>query len=277
MSHNQKPASTQKYLQISGIEQDLIILSSGGIRQVIRAYPINFDLKSEQEQNAIIYGYQTFLNSLQFPIQIVVRSKKLDLERYLVKLESQTKNITNNLLQIQAQDYIGFVRRLIQIANIMSKQFLVVVGYDNPVKSGGVLSNLLATRGQIQLNEARLKTFKQELGNRTGAVMAGLNSVGVRSEILNTQQLIELFYNIYNPEESMTERLAPVEELEAEVVQTGADVAQKFTVPKAPEPTAPTQTASISQKQDHQIAAKQADKEAHESPAADLASMFDDE
>lgn len=263
MSHNQGPASAQKYLHISGIEQDLIILSSGGIRQVIRAYPINFDLKSEQEQNAIIYSYQTFLNSLQFPIQIVVRSKKLDLERYLVKLESQTKNITNNLLQIQAQDYISFVRRLIQIANIMSKQFLVVVGYDNPVKSGGVLSNLLTTRGQIQLNEAQLKTFKQELGNRTGAVMAGLNSVGVRSEILNTQQLIELFYNIYNPEESMTERLAPVEELEAEVVRTGNDVAQKFAVPEAPLPTAPVQTATTSEKQ--------------ESPATDLASMFNDE
>lgn len=223
MDIQQGPSSTQQFLSISGIEQDLVVLNNGGVRKVVRAYPINFDLKSEQEQNAIIYSYQTFLNSLGFPIEIVIRSKKLDLERYLIKLESQTKNITNNLLQIQAQDYIGFVRRLIQIANIMSKQFYIIVGYDNPIKSRGVFSSILPGKNQTHLGSEQIKTLKQEIENRAATVMAGLSSVGIRTEILTTQKLIELFYNIYNPEESMTERLAPVEELEADIILTGKE------------------------------------------------------
>ena len=223
MATQQRPSSTQQFLSISGIEQDLVVLNNGGVRKVVRAYPINFDLKSEQEQNAIIYSYQTFLNSLSFPIEIVIRSKKLDLERYLIKLESQTKNITNNLLQIQAQDYIGFVRRLIQIANIMSKHFYIIVGYDNPIKSRGVFSSILPGKNQVHLGVEQIKTLKQEIENRAATVMAGLSSVGIRTEILTTQKLIELFYNIYNPEESMTERLAPVEELEADIILTGKE------------------------------------------------------
>ena len=90
-----KISSSQEYLPISQIEQDVVVLKDGSARGILKASPINFDLKSETEQNAIIYGYQSFLNSLQFPIQIVIRSRKLDLERYLVKLESQTKNLNN--------------------------------------------------------------------------------------------------------------------------------------------------------------------------------------
>src|SRR3989338_8598088 len=92
--------STQLFLDIAEIKDNVVVLKNGGIRAILQTTSINFNLKSEEEQNAIIYGYQSFLNSLEFPIQIVVRSRKLDLERYLVKLESQTKNLTNILLQI---------------------------------------------------------------------------------------------------------------------------------------------------------------------------------
>lgn len=223
MARNPKPASTQKFLPISSIEQDVVILKSGGIRVVMRAHPINFDLKSETEQNAIVYGYQSFLNSLQFPIQIVVRSRRLDLERYLVKLQSQTKDITNNLLRIQAQDYIDFTRRLIQIANIMSKEFYCIVGYERVITSRNPITNLIGGKKTTgaKLSEQELVTFRQEVFDRAATVAAGLNHIGVKSELLNTQQLIELFYQIYNPEESMTEKLAPADELEASVVTAG--------------------------------------------------------
>lgn len=225
MAKPSTPASTQQLLDISRIEQDLVILQNGSVLKILRAFPINFDLKSEQEQNAIIFSFQSFINSLSFPIQIVIRSRKLDLERYLMKLESQTKNITNNLLQIQAQDYIGFVRRLVQIANIMSKQFYVVINYQQVLKSGNPISNFIPSNKAVRLTEDQITTFKEQVETRTGTVMAGLGSVGIKTEVLDTQQLIETFYNIYNPEESMTERLAPASELEADMITTGNELA----------------------------------------------------
>lgn len=231
---NKKIVSTQEYLPISYIEQDAIVLNNGALRGALRASPINFDLKSEMEQNAVIAGYQAFLNSLQFSIQIVVRSKRLDLERYLVKLESETKNITNNLLLIQTQDYIGFIRRLIQIANIMSKQFYIVIGYDNLTSSKNSIANLLVKNRQIHLTEAGFKSSSQELTNRINIVAGGLSGMGITAKRLATQELIELFYNIYNPEESMAERLVPVGELEADVIETNADSSKPQDEPLIP-------------------------------------------
>lgn len=227
MKRETKNISTQQYLPISSIEQDMVILRNGGVRKILRAYPINFELRSEQEQNAIIFSYQAFLNSLNFPIEICVRSRRLDLERYLVKMESQTKNISNNLLQIHAQDYISFVRRLIQIANIMSKQFYVVVGYQTAASSMTSLIGFLQTKKQIILSPEQFQAAKNEVENRASIVAAGLNSVGIRTTFLTTQELIELFYNNYNPEESMTERLAPVDELEAQIVTSAEEEMQR--------------------------------------------------
>lgn len=181
-------------------------MNDGSLRCLVKVEPINFELKSETEQNAIIYSYQGFLNSLEFPIEIVVQSKKLDLERYLIKLEAGVKNIQSDLLRIQAEDYIGFVRRLISVANIMSKRFYVAVSYAVGGKSGLSLNLSHAATGPV-LDEEQFERYRAEATNRAGIIGAGLSRLGVKVSILSTQELIELFYGIYNPDIATEERL----------------------------------------------------------------------
>ena len=130
-------------LPVAGIEEGVVILKDGSLAVVLKVLPINFDLKNEMEQNSIIAKYQGFLNSLDFPIQIVIKSQRLDLEPYLISMERQTKNLDNDLLQLHAQDYINFMRSLVSVANIMSKKYYIVLTYKNASvqgASGGVLS-----------------------------------------------------------------------------------------------------------------------------------------
>src|SRR3990167_4003494 len=125
-------SSTQMHLQIAEIRDNVIILKNGGIRSVLKTSSVNVHLKSEEEQNAVIYSYQNFLNTLEFPIQTVVRSKKLDLDNYLDNLKIVAKKQTNSLLKEQTVDYIDYITRLIEYADIMQKEFYVVVPYDPP-------------------------------------------------------------------------------------------------------------------------------------------------
>lgn len=205
---------TQEHLPIAGIQDGVIIMSDGSVRAVLKVEPINFELKSEQEQNSIIYGYQAFLNSLEYPIQIVIQSKKLDLERYLKKLEGQLKTIHSELLRLQTEDYIEFVRRLISVANIMSKRFYVVVSYAATPKTSSVLAFTSAFHksptGPI-LDQASFDRYKSEAIARANAVGGGLGRVGARVSLLTTQELIEVFYATYNPDIAAEERLSSVD------------------------------------------------------------------
>jgi type IV secretory pathway VirB4 component len=216
-------SSTQEHLPIGGIQDGVVIMNDGSVRTILKIEPINFDLKSETEQNGIIYSYQGFLNSLDFPIQIVVQSKKLDLERYLAKLDESKKNITNDLLRIQTEDYVDFVRRLISIANIMSKRFYVAINYSAVTKattsaSFGSMFNHHPT-GPI-LEQEQFERFRAEAFNRANLVAGGLSRLGLRVSILDTQQLIELFYGIYNPDIATEERLTDISNLSAGVVSS---------------------------------------------------------
>ena len=123
-------SSTQMYLKISEIRDNTLVLKNGGLRSVLRVSSINFNLKSEEEQNAIIYSYQAFLNTLEFPLQIVIRSKKLDIDEYLDKLKKIGEKQTNPLLQTQTYEYIEYIAKLVEYADIMEKDFLVVVPVD---------------------------------------------------------------------------------------------------------------------------------------------------
>lgn len=222
-----KAASTQEHLPIAGIQDSVVIMTDGSIRVVVRLEPINFDLKSETEQNAIIFAYQGFLNSLEFPIQIVIQSKKLDLERYLSKLEASQKEVDSDLLRIQIEDYVGFVRRLISVANIMSKRFYVVISY-SPVarSSGGIaqVTKLLHKQPSGPLmNQDEFTRFRAEAVNRASVVAGGLGRLGVKSRLLSTQELIELFYGIYNPDLATEERLTgDISDLSSGVVTAAA-------------------------------------------------------
>lgn len=217
--------STQEALKFAEIRDNTIVLADGNLRQILLCSSINFSLKSEQEQNAIIFAYQNFLNSLAFPIQIMMQSRKLDLGRYLTKLKEISSKQTNELLKMQTEDYIDFIGKLINIANIMDKKFYVVVPFLPPPKIQPAGQMLRGNKQQqtIQMSLDEFNSYKQELAQRVQVVQAGLGSVGIRTVALNTQQIIELLYGIYNPEESVKEKLTEYEELTAPIVESAIE------------------------------------------------------
>jgi len=229
--------STQSHLKIASIEEGVLILHNGSLAVVLKVLPINFDLKNDLEQNAIIAKFQGFLNSLDYPLQIVVRSKRLDLEPYLDELENHTKQITNELLQIQADDYINFMRSLVEVANIMSKEYYVVISYHRTtVKNPSGFMSLFQHQGTPKISRAEFDRFRGELNSRANTIANGLSQLGLNITALDTQQLIELFYSLYNPDLSSTERLVDIENIKAGVVSQADDTIQ-FTEPAKQPPT----------------------------------------
>lgn len=222
-----KHLSTQLYLKVSEIRDDAAILKNGGLRMVLKTSSVNLNLKSEQEQNAVIYSYQNFLNSLEFPIQIVVRSKKLDLEQYIDKLKKIGVKQGNPLLQKQTFEYIEYVSRLVEYADIMEKQFYVVIPQD-PIgeERRSFFKSFLESIfpgdsvSKIKQRHAQFAELKKRLTQRVNTVRAGLESCGLRADPLNTQELIELFYETYNPLTSRSQRFEPNQELALEQDET---------------------------------------------------------
>lgn len=216
--------STQSHLRIAEIKNDTVILRNGGIRAVLETTSINFNLKSEPEQNAIIQGYQSFLNTLDFPIQIVVKSKKLDLDNYLASLTTVAEKQTNALLQKQTYDYIEYIKRLLEYADIMSKSFYVVIPYESfSSNTSGLFSMFTKFLQRLKGKDSesdflrRKKEFdqlKKGLEHRVNQAIAGLENCGLKVERLNTSRLVELYYNSYNPETSRTQKFSEVNELD---------------------------------------------------------------
>lgn len=232
------PHSTQDHLPIAGIQDGVLIMADGSLRAVLKVEPVNFELKSEQEQNAIIYSYQAFLNSLDFPIQILVQSKKLDLEQYLVRMQESQKQVTNELLRIQIEDYTGFVRRLISVANIMAKRFYVVVSHGS-VSKASTINQLTAifphrVTGPL-MDQDEFDRVRGETYNKAGLIAGGLGRLGLKSRTLETQELIELFYGIYNPDVATEERLTNVSNLGSGIISSPEAEALAPAVTPAPE------------------------------------------
>lgn len=213
--------STQDHLPIAGIQDGVVIMTDGSLRVVLKADPINFELKSESEQNAIIYSYQAFLNSLDFPIQILIQSKKLDLEQYLIRMQENERSLTNELLRIQIEDYTGFVRRLISVANIMAKRFYVVISHSLVTRNTSInqINSLFPHKptGPI-LDQDEFDRMRSEAYNKAGITAGGLGRLGVKSSALETQELIELFYAIYNPDVATEARLTSLQNLSGGIV-----------------------------------------------------------
>lgn len=201
-----KPSiSTQRYIDISEIKDDVVILKDGTIRGVLLISSINFALKSEDEQQAIINQYISFMNSLDFPIQIVVQSRRLNIDNYLERLASSEKEQTNELLRVQIADYRSFVKELVTLGEIMSKSFFIVVPL-NPVLAGGSkgffqkVQEAIAPALLVRLAEEKFQKRKHDLMQRMEHVSGSLGSMGLKAQMLDTQSLIELYYNVYNPE-----------------------------------------------------------------------------
>lgn len=212
--------STKQRLDIAEIREDSVVLKDGTMRAVLLVSSINFALKSEEEQNAIIAAYVSFLNALEFPLQIVVQSRKLNIDAYLSKLGQAEKEQTNELLKIQIADYREYIKELVEMGDIMSKRFYVVVPYD-PLsdKRKGFWSRfgeILSPGAAISLGAERFKRRRKDLYARVEHVQMLLSSMGLTSVILDTQSLIELFYNLYNPELAETEKMAETSKVRIE-------------------------------------------------------------
>lgn len=215
-----KRPSTQAHLPIAEIKDGVVILKDGTLRTAILVSSLNFALKSEDEQNAIISAYVGFLNSLDFPIQIVVQSRKLQIKPYLEKLKDMEREQTNELLRVQTADYRSFVEELVEIGQIMTKRYYVIVPYDplnNRRKSFWArLKEAMKPGITIRLREERFKSRKEEMDIRVRHITSGLSGMGLTVVPLDTQALIELFYSTYNPDSAFSENLTTVSDLQIE-------------------------------------------------------------
>lgn len=227
------PNSTQNALQIAEIRDGIVIMNDGSYRSVIQTRAINFDLMSPEEREAVEFSYQGFLNSLYFPIQINIRSKKVDLTPYITKLDKIRTEHDNMLLAVLMEDYINYMVTIGQQVNIMDKQFFVVIPYyptidiQNPLTaSKGLFTGvqaLFSKKGQkqITINENDLNKAKDELRNRVQAVLGGLMQCGVQGLPLDTQELIELYYDSYNPDTATRQKMKNFSAVTADVVTKG--------------------------------------------------------
>lgn len=229
------PNSTQNSLLIGEIRDGIVIMNDGTYRAVIMCKSINFDLMSPQEREAVEFSYQGFLNSLYFPIQIFIRSQKVDLRPYLEKMDKIRSSTDNMLLGLLMEDYITFLASIASQSNIMDKHFYVVIQYPDPdeqdIKSSvkqstgffSGLTELFAPKNaNVTIDEAQLEKAKTELRNRVEAVMQGLSQAGIQSLPLNTQELIELYYDAYNPDTATRQQLKNFNEMTAPVITKGA-------------------------------------------------------
>jgi hypothetical protein len=227
------PNSTQNALQISEIRDGIAIMSDGSFRAVIMCKSINFDLMSPQEREAVEFSYQGFLNSLYFPVQIFVRSQKVDLRPYLERMDKIRSGHDNMLLALLMEDYIAFLADIAQQTNIMDKKFYVVIKYPDSnqdirkalKQSTGFFTGLIGMFSsgvsRVVINENALETAKTELKNRVQAVMQGLAQTGIQSLPLDTEELIELYYDAYNPDTATRQQIKDFNKLTAPVITKG--------------------------------------------------------
>ncbi len=199
-------ASAQQFLAVDSIREDVIVLKDGGLRVILMCSSFNFALKSTDEQDATIFQYQNFLNALDFPLQIVIQSRRINIEPYLETLAERAREEESELLRIQISEYIEFIKSFVAGTNIMSKTFYVVVPFTPAIleKKGRfakILSLLSAERNGAALDARAFEERKHQLWQRVDTVIEGLQRFGIRSVPLNTEELIELFYGLYNPTE----------------------------------------------------------------------------
>ncbi len=194
-------ASVQQKIDIDDIQEGVAVLRGGELRVVLMTSSVNFALKSEEEQDALIFKYQQFLNSLDFPVQILTISRKLDISGYLTMLEQKKKEQPNELLRVQISEYIDFVRNLVEVSNIMSQSFLVVVPLA-PLekKETGLLKKLgLSFKKEVAGQQTKtLEELKTQLWQRVEYVVSGLSGLGLKAVPLNSEEMTELFYHLYN-------------------------------------------------------------------------------
>jgi len=230
------PNSTQNMLQIAEIRDGIVIMNDGSFRSVVMVNSINFDLMSRAEQEAVEYNYQHFLNSLFFPIQIFIRSQKVDMTPYVDKLDRIRAEHDNMLLSLLMDDYVGYIENLAQQTNIMDKKFYIVIPFFPRVdvqktftQSKNFLTGFAGLFGKkeqhVVINEEELNKAKDELRNRVQTILDGLLQCNIQSLPLDTQELIELYYDTYNPDTATRQQLKDFGDMDTDIVSKGEGMA----------------------------------------------------
>ncbi len=230
--------NTRDLVEIESVQDDTIVLKDGSLRQIVMVGGVNFSLKSEQEQDAITYSYQNFLNSLDFSVQVVIHSRKINVDDYLALLDGRIKVEQSELLQNQIAEYREFIRSFVKDNPIMAKTFLVVVPFF-PVKipdreTVGKFVSLIPFLGKKEKSREEIEKEKEharergeelskeieQLRQRTNQVIEGLRAIDLELKVLNNEELIELFYNFYNPSAVENKKISEeIEKMEKQSTQ----------------------------------------------------------
>ena len=219
--------STQRHLAFSWVRENIVLMKDDSSRLVLKCSSVNFLLKSSEEQDAIIISFQRFLNTLKFPIQILVRSKKLDIDSYLERLKDKALKQKNPLLQNQTYEYIDYLKKLIEVAQIMKKEFYIIVPYDNidelSVRDNTLFwpfkkfwSSIFKTEVDIAMIKSQIRQFsrvKKELISRWNSIKTGLENLWVKATELPKNELVDFLIDYYNPRlDNFTEMKQDIEE-----------------------------------------------------------------
>lgn len=212
--------STLEYVDVQEIREGVILLRDGSLRAILAISSLNFDLKSGDEQDAIILRYQQFLNSLDFPLQIIVSSRHINITPYIEKLKNQEAQQMNELMRMQIYEYRNFIQNLTEIQNIMTKSFYIVVPFF-PIESNrkNIFKDFLQIFSPeliIKHKKEQLETFKSQLYQRVDHITAGLSGLGLRMIMLNTEDALELLYNSYNPSLQSANIINDIESMEVQ-------------------------------------------------------------
>ncbi len=202
-----KSQATQEFVPVKEVRDGVVILKDGSLRMVLMASSINLALKSQDEQQAVVAQFQNFLNSIEFTVQFFIQSRELDIRPYLALLDGRFEQEMDELMKLQIREYMSFIRDFTERANIMSKNFFIVVPYDPALISrkggiGGALNSLLPTGGaSASLTDEQFEQYRSQLEQRVAVIEQGLIRTGVRVAPLGTEEVVELFYKLFNPGE----------------------------------------------------------------------------
>ena len=206
-------SSTQRNLAFSGIRDNVVLMKDNSSRMVLKCSSINFLLKSSEEQDSIIISFQRFLNTLKFPIQILIRSKKLDIDSYLQNLQDKALKQKNSLLQNQTYEYIEYLKKLIEVAQIMKKEFYIIVPYDSlndvSVRDNSMFGpfkqfwkSIFNSWVDIAMIKSQIRQFsktKKELLSRANSIKTWLENIWVKAQELEKSELVNFLIDYYNP------------------------------------------------------------------------------
>ena len=202
-----KAKATQDFVPIKEVRDGIIILKNDELRAIVLASSINLSLKSSEEQKAIILQFKSFLNTLDFTVQISIQSRRLDIRPYLLLLENREKVQNEPLLKLQTKEYMEFIKQFTEHVNIMTKNFFIVVPYTHTVlkSDSGILQKLFKRKNKEEAKLAKEEDFEEkrsQLEERVAVIQQGLSSCGIKSAQLGSEEVVEVFYKVFNPGET---------------------------------------------------------------------------